>query len=251
MVKLDLKKEATLKRVYKIEIKQAEVDAEVQRINSTTRAPEVMAEIKKALGYDAQRFANAVAWPIVTERELRRQFENDKKLHATQREQAGQLRKKVLATKEVTRRVELFKAEKKANPNEVTWELTARSDSEKTAAAFPPQSTPKAFASTAMNNQPSTISSVSYSIEATAQIAQPSTPPEKPNEKFYFEDLDLELQKVLRAQLQRPGDISAVIETPSAFLLFVAIEKTKDALRVASVTIPKSSYDEWLARQSD
>src|SRR5688500_10695408 len=58
MVKLDLKKEAALKRVYKVDLNQAEIDAEVQRINSTTRAPEILTEIKNALGNDSKRFAD-------------------------------------------------------------------------------------------------------------------------------------------------------------------------------------------------
>jgi hypothetical protein len=74
--------------------------------------------------------------------------------------------------------------------------------------------------------------------------------PEKDRDtKFYFEDLDPELQKVLCTQLQKPGDVIAVIETPTAFLLFVNKEKTNNALSVASLTIPKRSYDEWLAEQ--
>lgn len=43
--------------------------------------------------------------------------------------------------------------------------------------------------------------------------------------KFYFADLPGELQKVLRVQLRQPGDVSAVIETPGGFLLYVAKEK--------------------------
>lgn len=69
-------------------------------------------------------------------------------------------------------------------------------------------------------------------------------------DKHYFEDLDPELQNVLRVQLQKPGDVSAVIETPSAFLVFLAKEKSADTLSVASVSRPKRSYEEWLGQQS-
>jgi hypothetical protein len=68
--------------------------------------------------------------------------------------------------------------------------------------------------------------------------------------KFYFEDLPGELQRVLRAQLRQAGDVSAVIETPSGFLLYVCQEKTAGALSVAMLSLPKRSYEEWLGEQS-
>ena len=74
IVKLDLKKEAVLKRVYKIGVTPAEVAEEVQRINSSTRAPDVLAEIKAALDQDPTRFAQTMARPLVVERKLRAQF---------------------------------------------------------------------------------------------------------------------------------------------------------------------------------
>lgn len=63
------------------------------------------------------------------------------------------------------------------------------------------------------------------------------------------EDLDPELQKVLRVKLQKPGAVSAVIETPGGFLVFNTKEKSAETLSVASISIPKRSYEEWLARE--
>ena len=97
LVRLDLKKKAILKRVYHLDLGQAEIDTEVQRIKSTTRAPDVLAEIEHALGDDPRRFADTVARPIVIERELRTRFENDPKLHATARASAEKQRREVLA----------------------------------------------------------------------------------------------------------------------------------------------------------
>ncbi len=57
----------------------------MQRINTTTRAPETLTEIKAALGKDPTRFAHAMAKPIVVERLLREKFDNDDTLHAPQR----------------------------------------------------------------------------------------------------------------------------------------------------------------------
>jgi hypothetical protein len=68
--------------------------------------------------------------------------------------------------------------------------------------------------------------------------------------KQYFEDLPAELQRVLRLQLRQPGDVSAVIETPGGFLLYVAREKTDTALSVACLSLPKRSYEQWLSEQT-
>ena len=79
--KSDLKEEV-LKRVYGVQITPAQVAAEAQRINATTRAPDVLAELKTALGNDPERFARTVVKPILVERELRQRFDNDDHLHA-------------------------------------------------------------------------------------------------------------------------------------------------------------------------
>src|SRR2546423_1187222 len=99
LVRQDLRKEAALKRAYGVDVTPAMLDAEVQRINTTTRAPEVLAELKAALGNDPARFARAMAKPIVVERRLREKFDNDDALHAPQRRQVEQTRNELLAAK--------------------------------------------------------------------------------------------------------------------------------------------------------
>lgn len=64
--------------------------------------------------------------------------------------------------------------------------------------------------------------------------------------RFYFEDLPTNLQRVLRVQLRAAGDVSAVIETPDGFLLYVCREKTTEILSVATLSLPKRGYEEWL-----
>jgi hypothetical protein len=83
-----------------------------------------------------------------------------------------------------------------------------------------------------------------------AQILSSPHASEK-DQEFYFEDLPGELQNVLRVQLRQPGDVSAVIETPGGFLLYVAKEKTEAVLSVAGLSLPKRSYDQWLEEQSE
>jgi hypothetical protein len=62
--------------------------------------------------------------------------------------------------------------------------------------------------------------------------------------------LPIELQRVLRLQLRQPGDVSAVIEAPDGFLLFVAKETTNTALTVACLSLPKRSYEQWLSEHT-
>ena len=63
LVRDDLRKESALKKVYGVDVTPAMVEAEVRRIDATTRAPDVLAEIKHALGDDPARFARTMARP--------------------------------------------------------------------------------------------------------------------------------------------------------------------------------------------
>jgi len=230
LVRLDQHKEAVLRGTYGVVVSPAMLAAEVRRIDSTTRAPEMLAEIKAALGSDPERFARAMAKPILVERELRARFDNDDTLHAAQRRAAEQARESLIAQKAVK------------DMSNVTWQLAPRPAGDKSAppsAAAPPTQWK--------------ASSSAYSVEATVQLAQTLTSPDvaEPGvEKRYFEDLDPELQKVLRAQLQKPGDVSAVIEMPAGFVIFMAMEITPETLAASSLSIPKRGYEAWLASQA-
>ncbi len=243
LVALELKKEAVLKRVYGVEITEAMVEAEVRRINETTRAPEVLAELKTALGNDPARFARSLAQPIVVERTLRTRFENDDKLHAPERGKIEALRNNVLKTGSTAYadRLAVIRAAKLGEAPELTFQLMPRPDGDK-----PATSPVAATAPTEGKARSST-----YSIEATAQVAQMLSSPEKSalerERTLYFEDLPPELQNVLRAQLQKPGDVSGVIETAQGFLLYLARERTANTLSVSALSLPKRSYEEWLA----
>jgi hypothetical protein len=247
LVTAEADKEAVLQRVYGVAITPEMVMAEVRRIDTTTRAPEMLAELKAALGNDPARFARTVARPIVVERTLRARFEDDDALHAPQRKAAEELRGQLLAAA-MGARVELVKAAKTGSVHEVTWQLTPRPADD---------SAPKSPGASATPVK-GRADSAAYSVEATVQVAQVlgsteaagGKPDGEREQKFYFEDLEPELQGVLRAQLRQPGDISAVIETPGAFLVFVAKAKTAVELSVASFNLPKRGYEEWLAQQA-
>jgi 23S rRNA U2552 (ribose-2'-O)-methylase RlmE/FtsJ len=256
LVRQDLRKEAALKQAYGVEVTPAMLDAEVQRINTTTRAPDMLAEIKTALGNDPARFANVFAKPILVERLLREKFDNDDALHATQRRQAEKVRERLLqlVAADVSRRTmapsererrltsaatndlvaQLVAALRQTHSNEVsktTWQLGAR-PAETNAPAADEIEIKKRFG-------------------PNAQILSSPRTGDGEERKFYFADLPGELQKVLRVQLRQPGDVSAVIETLGGFLLYVAKEKTDAVLSVAGLSLPKRSYDQWLEEQSE
>jgi hypothetical protein len=96
LVKDDLRKETALRKVYGVAITPALLAAEVERINTTTRAPEMLAEIKVALGNDPAKFAQTFAKPFLVERLLRDKFDNDEALHAPLRREAETLRGQLL-----------------------------------------------------------------------------------------------------------------------------------------------------------
>ena len=232
LVKEDLRKESALKKVYGVEVTPAMLEAEVQRIDTTTRAPDVLAELKAALGNDPSRFARTVARPIVVERELRSRFDNDDQLHAAQRRQAEQTRNELLAARGqgVGKLVALLKHSHSNEVNEITWQLAARPPEQEAANAD--------------------AAEIQKRFGPNAQIlASPQSGGKE--RKFYFEDLSPELQKVLRAQLRQAGDVSAVIETPGSFLLYVTREKTDTILSVAGLTLPKRSYKQWIEQTGE
>jgi len=127
LVRADLHKEAVLGRIYGVRVSPAMLAAEVQRINTTTRAPDVLAGLKAALGNDTNRFAQAVARPILVERILRDKFANDASLHAPQRRQAETIRTSLLAAgrdrAEVDGLLSLFKQLGSNQLAEVSWQL--------------------------------------------------------------------------------------------------------------------------------
>ncbi|MEI8039644.1 MAG: hypothetical protein WCJ14_14765 [Verrucomicrobiota bacterium] len=230
LVKLDARKEAALQSAYKVEITPAMVAAELTRITTTTRAPEILAEIQAALGYDPARFARAMARAIVVERLLRARFENDDTLHAPQRREAEAARAALMAGKPLEKL------------DEVTWQLGPRPEAEVPAAAPVAPIATKASAASA-----------AYSNEATTQLAQPLAPPAAaPDQerRHFLGDLPAELQRLLKLQLKQAGDVSAVIESPNGFTVFRCVARDAATLQTAAFSLPKRDYDAWLAQKS-
>lgn len=252
LVKADRRREAALERVYGVLIDAGQIAAEVQRINATTRAPEMLAEIQAALGNDPERFARTFVRPIVVERQLRDRFENDDALHAPQRRLAEAVRTRMLAAdaSDFGARLAAMKTAGEGKVQEqVTWDFAPRPESEVAVGHPAPLPTPP----------PEPTSSKArggvYAIEATVQPAQVLSAPGSGRSdraaSFAFADLPPRMQAVLGAQLIAAGSVSAVIEQPAAFQVFLARERSPARLSVAILTIPKRSLDQWLEEQPD
>lgn len=229
LVRLERKKESILRRVYHIEINPAMLAAEVERIHTTTRAPEVLAEIKQALGGDPSRFADAVVRPLIVERELRRCFDSDSTLHAPKLTQAEEARAKLLAGHEV------------AKLTETIWQRTPRPASYSAATVTAPPLP-----------APANAKSKTYTNHATVQRAQSltsSAPAAANHEKQYLEDLAPGVQNIITSQLQEPGDVTTVIDLSGGFTIFHLMEKAPASLTTGSLTILKRSYADWTAQQ--
>ncbi len=233
LVRDDLRKLTILQKNYGVEVSTAMLIAEVRRIDASTRAPETLVEIKAALGDDANRFARTVAKPIVVERLLREKFENDEALHAPQRRACELVRDSLLAAKTNGATLDqLLSHLQQAVSNavtETTWQLGVR-----------PAET---------NAPPADELEIKKRFGPGAQLlSSPSLVAR--DRQSYFSDLPPALQNVLSVQLRQAGDISAVIETPSDFRLCVCTAKASGTLAVATLSLPKSSYEQWLNEQN-
>jgi hypothetical protein len=239
LVREDLRKEVALKQQYGVAVTAAHLEAEVGRIEASTRAPEVFAEIKAALGGDPARLRRALARPLVVERLLHEKFENDDALHVGQRRAAEKIRDEllnlgknrgddVLNSRTEINRILLTSAPADTVFSENTWELGARPAEKPAAASADEIEMKKRFG-------------------PNAKFLSPPVNASGTERMFYFADLPGELQNILRIQLRQPGDVSALIETPDGFLLYLCRQRSAEHLRVAGVSLPKRDLDQWLA----
>lgn len=246
LVEQESQKERVLAQVYHTQISTDQVATEIRRMENTSRAPEVLAELRRALDHDTHRFAQTVVRPLIVERELRARFENDDPLHQAERKQIEMARNAMLTAKSrnaspstLARQLREFKP---GVIHEVSWHLNSR-----------PVVTPLPTAQApALNGGTTIVTGGLYSAETRIAPAPNTTQPAAIpiEESRYFDDLPPELQRVLRAQLNTGGDISAVLELPGCFMLYLALDKTPTTLKCISLTIYKRSYEAWLADQA-
>ncbi len=133
-VQQELLKERVLKNVYRLEITPKLVAEEVARIERSTMAGGMLAEIKLALGGKPERFERSVAKPLVVDRVLRARFEADASQQAGRRKEADALRAQLLAAKP-EERAALLKG--RTDVREVKWNFGAKPKATDLASARP------------------------------------------------------------------------------------------------------------------
>lgn len=133
-VQQELLKERVLKNVYRLEITPKLVAEEVARIERSTMAGDMLAQIKLSLANNPERFARSVAKPLVVDRVLRARFEADAAQQAGQRQAAESLRGQLLAAK-AEDRAALLKS--RTDVREVKWQLGAKPKTAELASARP------------------------------------------------------------------------------------------------------------------
>jgi hypothetical protein len=227
----------------------------------------MLAGIRAALGNDPARFARVVARPALVARLLREKFDNDDALHALQRQEMERIRTGLTNTVAIFRSSRGNKSpadsgnsrEQKAEivqslltsvaTNELVENLLALL--KQTHPSFVTETTWQLGARPTENSVPTTKQiKIKKRFGPDARIlAAPRADGNVP--RHYFDELPRELQTVLRTQLRQPGDVSAVIETPLCFLLYVAKEKTSEVLRVGALSLPKRDYERWLAERTN
>jgi len=194
-----------------------------------------LAELKAALGNDPDRFAWTVARPLVVDRLLRQRFEEDESLHAGERKEMEDLRAQLLAARKSGADVgQLLGLMEEGRSNEVvesTWLLSPRPAPEKPVAG-PDQA------------------EVREQFGPDARVLSPADNPAG-NGKLYIEDMAPDLRRVLLLQLAKAGDVSAVIEVPSGYLLYLARGRTDARLDIACLAMRKRDFDGWLQGQCD
>ncbi len=227
-MELVLKKEFLLRRVYGVAVTKAMVDQEVARIGMKTKAPEMLAEIKEALGGDEELYAEVFAKPLVVERELRQRFDNDDTRHAGKRRKVDEVRG-LLFKADAGERGKIFDAEggKIGTVSETTWKLGPQPKEKDGPEALRLEDLPP-------------------EVGPLGPGARVLTPGEEKDPKRYLEEVQEDLRKVIEAQLKNEGDVSAVIEAPQGFLLYLVTEKTDEVLAVKALTVRKADYSEWV-----
>jgi len=246
LVEKDLKKQQILDRVYGISITESQIEAEMQRIDVSTRAPDMLQEIKGALGNDPVRFADTVVRPILVEKILRNKYDNDDARHAATRKTCESIRQNLITAKSEGLNKQKALLEQAGYPSSTTKWIMQKPVAEE-AENPPPEQLVIPVKGTSSGGR--------YSVESTVQMAQALTGPMNVEpgrrDEFYFEDLHPDLQEVLDIQLQNPGDVSAVIERPTRFHLYILSNRTAGAMEAISLTVEKHSYDQWLEEQPD
>jgi hypothetical protein len=205
----EVAEERVLRKFFGVSVTPSVLAAEFDRIGRSTKAPDQWAAIKKALGDDRHRIEEVFCRPLLVERALRAKFEFDSRIHAIPHRRAREARSAFLSGKIPAGTMRLLLSRDLEVPA-TTAEMLERARAE--------SSTPHAIA------PPS---------EEKEKAPHPAGP---------------EIAAVLERELQKPGDVTTILEERDRFSVFRLKEKTEKTWTVDAVTLPKVDFNTWFER---
>jgi hypothetical protein len=205
----EMAEERVLEKTFGFTVTPAVLAAEFDRIEKTTKAPDQWEAIKLALKNDRRRIEEVFCRPLVVERALRAKFAFDLKIHAEPRQRAREARKEFLAGN--------------APPGVSTLSLS------RAATTVP--------ATKELLDQAKAETSVPRVLGVPEKTSRDAPVP-----------IDPEMAAVLERQLQKPGDVTTILEERDRVSVFRLKEKTEKTWKVDAVTFPKVEFDAWFEK---
>lgn len=202
----EIAEERVLSKFFGVAITPEVLATEFDRIERDTMAPDQWAAIKAALDNDRRRIEEVFCRPLVVERALRAKFAFDPRIHAALHQRAREARAQ-------------FQAGRK--PPGVSVQALARQ-----LAAAP------------------TTAELLGKAKAESAVPRVLPTPGAPGRDGPV-PVDPEMAAVLEKELQKPGDVTTILEERDRFSVFRLIERTNEAWKVEAVTFPKVNFDAW------
>jgi hypothetical protein len=203
----EMAEERVLGRVFGMTVTPQLLSEEFDRIEKTTKAPDQWEAIKNALRNDRRIVEDVFCRPLLVDRALRAKFAFDQKIHADAHQKARAARNDFLAGRSVPEATTAT-LRRKAAPAPTTDELLA--------------------GARAQGSGPRVISPLSEP-DRTAPLAP-----------------DPEVAAVLEKELQKPGDVSTILEERDRFQVLRLTAIDADIWTAQVVTYPKRDFDSWL-----
>lgn len=204
----EIVEESVLRRFFSVAITPRILDAELDRIEKGTKAPDQWKAIKTALGNDRRRIEEVFCRPLLVERMLYAKFAFDPAIHAGPHQRAREARAELLAGRKPVG-VSLIVLSRGTRPV-ATEDILAQAQKD---AALP----------RVLERPRKTDNSAPVSVEP-------------------------EMAAILERELKKPGDVTTILEERERFSVFRLIERTPDAWKVEGVTFPKVEFDSWFEK---
>jgi hypothetical protein len=204
----EMVEEDVLARVFGMVVTPELLAAEYDRIERETRAPDQWGAVKRALGGDRRRIEEVVCRPLLVNRALRARFAFNSRIHEKEREQARHARNRFLAGKvpSAARRLRLART---GEHIPTTDDLLLKAQVAATG--------------------PTRLKSERTSRSQDSPIA-----------------VDPEMANVLERELQKPGNVTTILEERDRFSVFRLRTATPSEWLVDGVVLPKRGFDAWL-----